>query len=444
MQDPHKLVYGLDDLPPWPLTLLYGFQWVVIFLPIFVITTTVCSEALGLHGSGRVLLFQRLLITSGVIMILQTLWGHRYALLDGPASALLLSIIVLSPHGIAAIQGGLMVGGGFLVLLSLLGLMRYLESLFTDNVIGVILILVAITLLPHFAPLIIGVQRSMPQGDPLVFEISVLIIIVIALFNHWLSGFPKTISLFLGVLFGTLVMGALGRMDLSGVREASWFSLPHPLFAGPPRFSVSATMTFLIAYLAVIINAVGSTYGIGEVVGKEGMLGRVHRGIMVTGLGGLIAGALGGIGTVSYAVSPGVVLVTRVGSRFTITACGALLLFLAFFQKILSVLTSIPASVVVAAMIAGMAAQVGVGISVLTRSGTGLTGRDYLVIGIPMLMGGLVSVLPAAFFEAFPITVHALLKNGLVVGVVLVLALEHLLLPRHASPLSETRPKRCV
>lgn len=123
---------------------------------------------------------------------------------------------------------------------------------------------------------------------------------------------------------------------------------------------------------------------------------------------------------------------TQVGSRFTITACGALLLFLAFFQKILSVLTSIPASVVVAAMIAGMAAQIGVGLSVLTRSGTGLTGRDYLVIGIPILMGGLVSVLPAAFFEAFPIPVHALLKNGLVVGVVLVL--EHLLLPRHASP----------
>jgi xanthine/uracil permease len=45
-------------------------------------------------------------------------------------------------------------------------------------------------------------------------------------------------------------------------------------------------------------------------------------------------------------------------------------------------------------------------------------------------MGVLVTILPGAFFEVFPPTVHALLKNGLVVGIVLVLVLEHLLLPK--------------
>jgi xanthine/uracil permease len=55
-----------------------------------------------------------------------------------------------------------------------------------------------------------------------------------------------------------------------------------------------------------------------------------------------------------------------------------------------------------------------------------------MVIGIPVLMGGVVSILPQAFFEVFPSTVHALLKNGLVVGIVLVLVLEHLLLPRRS------------
>lgn len=87
--------------------------------------------------------------------------------------------------------------------------------------------------------------------------VSVLVIMAIALFSHWLAGFPKTISLFLGVLVGTLLMAALGRLDVSGVRDASWFSLPHPLSPGLPRFSVSAVITFLAAYLAVLINAVG-------------------------------------------------------------------------------------------------------------------------------------------------------------------------------------------
>jgi uracil permease len=256
--------------------------------------------------------------------------------------------------------------------------------------------------------------------------------VAIALFSNWLTGFPKTISLFLGIMLGTLLMWALGRMDVSGVREASWFSLPRPFFPGLPRFSLSATITFLVAYVAVIVNAVGSIYSIGEVVGKEGMAGRINRGIAVTGLGGLAGGLLGVVGTVSFAFSPGVVLVTRVGSRFAVTVCGGMLFSLAFFSKFLAILASFPPSVVGAAMFTAMAAQIGAGISIITRSGRALDGRDYMVIGIPVLMGGLVSILPEAFFGAFPSTVHALLKNGLVVGIVLVLVLEHLLLPKRS------------
>jgi len=370
------------------------------------------------------------LVIVGGVMVLQTLWGHRYPLVDGPASALLLSFIILAPHGISAIQGGMMAGAFFLVLLSVFGLVRYLEPLFTDNVIGVILILVALTLIPYLALMVIGEGRGYPHGDPSVFGISVLVMVAIALFSNWLSGFPKTISLFLGIMLGTILMWALGRMDVSGVGEASWFSLPRPFFPGLPRFSLSATITFLVAYVAVIINAVGSIYSIGEVVGKGGMTSRVSRGITVTGLGGLMAGALGVIGTVSFAFSPGVVLVTRVGSRFAVTVCGGLLFSLAFFSKFLAILASFPTSVVGAAMITAMAAQIGAGISIITRSGRSLDGRDYMVVGIPVLMGGIVSILPGAFFEAFPSTVHALLKNGLVVGIVLVLVMEHLLLPR--------------
>jgi uracil permease len=430
MAHPTGLTYGLDDRPPWSSSILYGFQWALIFLPILTILSTISSEYLRLFGEERILFFQRILLMTGGLMLLQTLWGHRYPLLDGPASALLLSFITLAPLGIPTIQGGMIVGGLLLVAVSALGLIRYIEPLFTDNVIGVILILIAITLLPFMAHMAIGRQQGYPHGDPSLSGVSVLVILAIALFSSWLKGFPKTISLLLGILLGTVFMWALGGIDLSGVREVRWFSIPHPLSPGVPRFSVSASVTFLLAYVAVIINGVGSIYSIGEVVGKEGMANRVSRGIAATGLGGLLAGMLGVMGTVSYSFSPGVVLVTRVASRFTVTVCGGFLLVLAFFPKFVTMLVSFPPSVVGAAMITAMAPQIGVGMSVITRSGRTLDDRDYLVIGIPILLGGAASILPTAFFEVFPATVHALLKNGLVVGIVLVLLLEHLLLRR--------------
>jgi uracil permease len=420
----------VNQFPPWPRTLIYGLQWLAVFLPTLLILSAVSSEYLGFQEVEKLLFFQRVLLTTGGIMILQTLWGHRYPLLDGPSSALLLTLLILAPGGLPAIQGGMVAGGIFLLLLGGFRLTRYLEPLFTDSVISVTLILIAVTLLPFLAPLIIGMSPALPRGDPLIFGVSVATVLLIALFSHWLSGFPRTISLLLGILGGTALMALLGRLATTSLRDAAWMTLPSPLIPGFPVFSTGTIAAFLVAYVAVVINGVGSIYSIGEVVGKEGMSSRVSRGIGFTGLGGLLAGAVGAIGTVSFGISPGVVLVTRVGSRFPVTFCGAFLFSLAFLQKPLALLLSIPASVIAASLVTAMASQVGAGISVLTRSGRRLEGRDYLVIGLPILWGAITSILPESFFGLFPPGAQVFLKNGLVVGIILVLVLEHILLRR--------------
>ena len=427
---PFELIYGVDDRPPWLRNLLYGFQWTIIFLPTIMILSVIASNYLALQGSEKVLFFQRILLTTGAIMVIQTLWGHRYPILDGPSSALLLSIVILAPHGMSALQGGMLAGGCFLLLLSLSGLLRYIEVLFTDNVVGVILILIAVTLLPYIAPMVIGLGPGHPQGDPISFILSIIVIFAITLFSHWLRGFPKTVSLLLGIVLGTAFNWLYQGPDLSRLGEIPWFAFPHPLVHGLPSFSGTVTLAFLMAYVAVLVNTVGSIYSMGQVVGTHGIANRVKRGIAATGIGGILAGVLGGIGSVSYGLSPGVILVIRTGSRFPVSVCGIMLIFLALFQKVLAVILLIPAPVIGAAMVVGLASQIGIGISVLTRSGKRLDGRDYLVVGIPIIMGGMVSIFPEGFFKAFPPTLLALIKNGLIVGIVLVLVLEHLLLAK--------------
>ncbi len=404
---PHKdLIFGLDQTPSWPRAAAYGFQWMIIFLPTLMILSAISSEYLGFPEGERILFFQRVLLTTGGIMILQTLWGHRYPLLDGPSSALLLTLLVLAPGGMPAIQGGMIIGGALLALLGAFRLIRHLEALFTDNVIGVILILIALTLLPYLTPLVIGQYQGSPRGDLRTVGISLVTITAIALFSHRLTGFFKTLSLLWGILLGTLLMGILGRLDFSVRPEVQWVSFPSSLLPEPPLFSLPAILPFLVAYLAVVINGVGSMYSIGEIVGKEKIEGRVARGIGVTGVGGILAGVLGSIGTVSFGISPGVVLITRVGSRIPLTLCGIFLCLLVFFQKFLMLLISIPPSVVGAALITAMASQVGAGISVLTRAGRSLQGRDYLVVGIPILLAGITLFFPPDFSQTIPQGAH--------------------------------------
>jgi xanthine/uracil permease len=108
--------------------------------------------------------------------------------------------------------------------------------------------------------------------------------------------------------------------------------------------------------------------------------------------------------------------------------CGIILLVAAFMPRLNALLTAIPATVVGAALCVALGSQVGAGISVITTGGRSMAGRDYLVVGLPVIIGTLVAALPSSFYAILPASLGVIVGNGLVVGIVLVLILEHLLL----------------
>jgi uracil permease len=129
--------------------------------------------------------------------------------------------------------------------------------------------------------------------------------------------------------------------------------------------------------------------------------------------------------------------VTRVASRYALTACGGILVLAAFASRLSAVLAAVPPAVVAAALCVAMASQVGAAITTIAAAGRPLAGRDYLVVGLPVLLGTLVSAVPPRLLAAFPAVLGTILGNGLVLGILLVLLLEHLLLPppgRRSTP----------
>lgn len=423
-----KLLYNIDDRPPWGRSVLYGLQWLLVVLPLITVTSNLMAAFLGLDAVESAALFQRFLLLVGIVTAVQCAVGHRYPLIDGPSAALLLSVAVLAEDGLSVISGGMLAGGLLLAALGGLGLVGRLQGLFTDRVVGVVLLLISTTLLPFIYPMIIGVSDSYPHGDPFVLSLSHLVMLVIVLLSYWTKGFTKNLSVFIGIVFGFLLMLILGRVNLPATDGLAWISPPNPLLGPAPRFTLSGTMSFFLAYVAVLINGLGSYFAVAEVVGKEKLGARIERGVALTGGGGVLAAALGVVGTVSYSLSPGVILVTRVGSRLPVFLCALMLVALAFFQKVGAFLSSIPDAVVGAALFVTLAAQMGVGISVLVRDKQVLDVRDYLVVGLPLLLGTAASMLPAGFLNLLPPSTRALFGNGLIVGIVLVLLLEHVVL----------------
>jgi xanthine/uracil permease len=209
------------------------------------------------------------------------------------------------------------------------------------------------------------------------------------------------------------------------VREASWVALPSPLPGGWPTFSLPAVLSMVFTYMAVLVNTVGSIQGMAGIVGKENLDARLNRGIGMTGAGGLAAAGLGVVGLVSVSMSSGVVLVSRVASRHVLAVSGILMTACAFIPKLWAVLTAIPPSVTAAVLFVALSSQLMAGISVMMSGRKEIDRRDYFTVGLSLLLGTTVAILPKPFFQLFPPLLAPLVSNGLVMGILVSLLLEH-------------------
>jgi uracil permease len=420
-------LFQLNESPPFHKNLIYGLQWVMIAIPNVVVFSTLCAAALGFDLAGQISFSQRLLIATGLMTILQSLKGHRYPLLEGPSSAILLSFLILAPYGLPVIEGGMILGGFFLILIGAFKWFKWLSSFFTSHVVGVILILVALTLLSFLYPLLIGINKAHPHGELSILGSSLLIVLFVSFLSHWLRGFLQTTAMLAGILLGLILFLFTGQISLTMVMESSWFAWPSPFLGVWPSFSLPAVLSIACTYLAVMVNTVGSIQGISEIVGKEGLEERIHRGIAMTGAGGLTGGLLGVVGLVSFSISPGVVLVSRVASRYVLTMSGVIMILCAFIPKLWALLTVIPASVIASVLFVALSSQFMAGINVMMSGKERIERRDYFTVGLPILFGTTISILPKPFFQLFPSAFASLMSNGLVMGILLSLFLEQVI-----------------
>jgi len=179
--------------------------------------------------------------------------------------------------------------------------------------------------------------------------------------------------------------------------------------------------------LALSINDLGSIQSVGELVKPDHMEKRITRGISVTGLANILAGLFGVIGPVDFSITPGVIASTGCSSRYTLLPTGFGLLVLSFMPVVLALLGSVPTLVTGSIIVYIMCAQVAAGLMVAFNSMNGFKFEYGLAMGLPLLLGLIITFLPAEVLDAFPLMLKPIIGNGFVVGVISVLLMEHVI-----------------
>lgn len=410
--------YALNDRPKAMAIVMYALQWLLIAVPV-VLTSAFIARMQYDTLAEQTLYTQKLFAVMGLTMIVQSLWGHRLPLVAGPAAVLLVGVMAALEASPEVIYTSIAIGGVLVALLAATGWIKRLQPLFTARISIVMMALIAFTIVPVFLRLIFA------DADHYMFSfvMAVVLSIAMAVANQRLRGMWKSAVVLIALVVGTAIYFAVaGLPSLEGATAAG----AGPLFL-TPKFDVGVIVAFLFCYIALLINELGSIQSLSAYVGADDVPQRSTRGVALTGVMNVVAGAMGVLGPVDYTLSPGVIAATGCASRYPLVLTGVGLVLCALFPQLVAVLSAIPSPVMGVVLLYLMAAQLA---ATFQMSGAAEAAKEFsgaLTIGLPIMLATVIAFLPDEVSAVIPSVLRPIVGNGFVMGVIVVLVLEHVI-----------------
>lgn len=412
-----KPQYKIDDKLPLSQLFIYAMQWFI--LAVAVISTSVFVA----QGSPAERLFfaQKLFAVIGITGAIQVLWGHKMPIVVGPASVLLVGVLSSLGAGapVGAIYTSIAIGGALIVLLSFGGMMSKVRKLFTPRIVVVILMLIAFTLAPVIKDLVFPARATAEEHTfGLIFTLVGCVGMVVL--NRTLKGVAKSLVVPIALLVGSAIYYMLSPMP-KAVESVGF--LGGKIF-NDFSFDWGLMIAFVICYIALLINDIGSIESLGVMLNAEDMGGRLKRGLRITGAMNIVAGSMGVLGPVNYSMSPGVIASTGCASRWALLPATLLLVLCALFPDVIFILTSIPNQVIGVILLYLMGTQLAAGLEMAVSTGSIRSFSGALTIGLPIMVALLFQLMPRGIV---PSVIEPLVGNGFAMGVITVLVMEHLI-----------------
>ena len=250
--------------------------------------------------------------------------------------------------------------------------------------------------------------------------------VVLVLTNHG-KGICKLASILLGILAGYAVALAAGMVDLSGIGEASWFSLPQVLPFGvtfEPSGCIALGLLFAINSIQAIGDLTATTVG---GMDREPTDRELQGGIAAYGVCNILTALLGGLPTATYSQNVGIVATNKVINRWVFAMTGGFLLLAGVVPKFSAVLTTIPQCVLGGATVAVFSTIAMTGMKLI--AGEGITARNTTIVGLSAALGVGISQAADALAQ-FPEAVTTIFGKSPVVIATLLAVFLNLVLPR--------------
>ncbi|KAG1649642.1 Solute carrier family 23 member 1 [Nymphon striatum] len=389
----------------------------VIGLP-FILIPKLCMD---FHEEAVGLFISNVMFVSGVVTFLQTTFGIRLPIAQGPALAFMaptLAILDLKQWRcpsketmqlynittedlwkprLLEVQGALIVSSLVQVFIGIFGISGFLVKFITP-----------LTIVPTITLIGLSLFKVSTEISSLNWGISELKIVFILYDNifFW-KDLLNVYSIFLffkqfsvAILIAWLVChiftitnlvpeGSSIRTDSSdAISRARWINIPYPGHVGMPTVSIYSTFGLISAVIAGIVKSIGDYYTCAKITGTDAPPKyAINRAVAMEGIGSIISGLCGpGIGVTSFTGNIGAIGLTKAASRRILQVAGLILMTIGIFTKLNSILVVIPKPIIGGILCIICAMITSVGLSTLQYVNLKCT-RNLLILGLSLFIG---------------------------------------------------------
>ncbi|MFG2596186.1 uracil-xanthine permease family protein [Streptomyces sp. NPDC048462] len=220
---------------------------------------------------------------------------------------------------------------------------------------------------------------------------------------------------------GTVIAVQLGLFDGTGVADAHVVTAPDPTAFGAPTFIVPAVAAMLVVQLVNMVESVGDTLAVGQIVERGDDAPTVVRALRADGAATVVSGALASFPIVTFGQSVGLLSVTRVRSRHVVALSGALMVVLAFVPVLGAAVAAVPGPVLGGVSLVMFGTVGAVGLRVLARADL-TDSRNLLTVTLAFALG-MIPVGAPDFYAPLPSYARPVLDSGIAVTGIVAFAL---------------------
>jgi NCS2 family nucleobase:cation symporter-2/xanthine permease len=428
-KDQGAIAEAVHEVLPLSQNFILGLQHVLVMYSGAVAVPLMLGKGAGLTQEQIGLLVNADLLTCGIATLIQTLGlgrsiGIRLPLMMGVTIIALKPMISIGSNlGMQHIYGAILVSS-LIVFLSA-GLFGRLRKFFPPVVIGSIITTIGFSLIPLAMQWAGGEAGSADWGSPRHLITSFSVMLVITLITKMCRGFLQTCAILTGMVLGSVASLVLGHMDLSVMHQKPMLELPSPLFFGLPKFDLLSIISMVIVSAVSFIESTGVFIATGNAVDVKVDDRAIARGLRAEACATFLGSIFNSFPYITFTQNLGLVLMTRVKSRYVVATGGAILIALGLLPKMGAVVAAIPAEVLGGAslVIFGMVAVAG--IRILGTANLECAENQY-VAALSIGIGLGVSCVPA-IFDVFPQSLRIIMTNGVIISAFASLALNTLL-----------------